>query len=332
MFKKLLFIALGLIPLRLTAQKQVNYNLFVHSFCDNREYFNTVQYPQTIFGTRISPTISLHTDSAQQFVMGVNALREFGASHSGLLNQIDPIAYYQYAKKPFYFAMGVFPRKALIDDYPRALLTDTLNYYRPNVEGMLLKLYGKWGYETVFIDWTSRQTNTARETFMYGIAGRLKKNIFFLDHYSIVYHRAGPIIRIPGDRINDYYSLYARAGIDASHKISFFDSLSISAGLIASIEIIRDPFITTQPNGFIAEACIEHKGLGIREVFYTGQGHHLDYGDAFYKAKVYNRNDLYFTPINFKNIKGRFIYSLHYIENHIEHQQAFQLTYSFTKR
>lgn len=313
------------------AQKPLSYSVYVHSFCDNREYFNPIQYPQTIFGTRISPSMSLHTDSAQSFTLGLNALREFGSSSTNIFNKIDPIAYYKYDKGKFYFAMGLFPRVGLIDDYPRALITDTINYYRPNIEGMLLRFRGNWGHETVWIDWTSRQTVTDRETFLYGLSGVVKKGIFFFGHATTVYHRAGPLIRIPGDRINDYYAGYAKLGIDLSKTKSSFDSLSLAAGLMGSVEVIRDPFITRKPIGFMAEACIQYKGFGIKDVYYAGEGHHLDYGDAFYKAKLYNRTDLYFTPLHIKGIKGRFVYSLHYIDQEINHQQAFQLIYTFTK-
>ena len=155
------------------------------------------------------------------------------------------------------------------------------------------------------------------------------KNLFFFDHYLAFYHLAGPIIRIPNDRIHDYRASYFRLGVDLSDKIKFFDSLSVSGGVFYTTEVLRSPFLFRNIASPIVELCIEHKGIGIRNVFYMGKGHNLDYGDQFYRAKQYDRLDFYFTPLHFKNVYGRFMYTLHYIENHWDNQQQFQLYYTF---
>ncbi len=309
------------------AQNTIRYNIGVHSFCDNREYTSPLQYQQTIFGTRVSPTVQFTTDTFHRFTLGLNALKEFGGS--GFVDVVQPVAYYTYSDKKVVFNIGAFPRKNLLDTYPRALLTDTLHYYRPNVEGMLFQFQGKWGHETVWIDWVGKQSITQKEAFLYGIAGRLQKGIFFVDHYSTVFHQANALVRQPTDRIIDYYAGYVRAGIQLAPKNSYIDSVAISVGTMGSVEVIRSPFVTRKAAGFLAEACIERKGAGIKEAFYMGNGHRLNYGDAFYKGKTYSRTDFYFTPLRYKNISGRFIFSLHYSEQQFDNQQAFLLNYTF---
>jgi len=137
-------------------------------FLDNREFHNSFQEPQTMFGSRFSIELGGSINKEHRFRGGFNYLYEFGGPPDAW--KPNPVLYYQYDKKPFTFFMGAFPRRRIIN-FPLALLTDTLNYYRPNVEGVYLDVKGDWGYQDVFLDWTSRQTDTEFEQFMFGLSG-----------------------------------------------------------------------------------------------------------------------------------------------------------------
>ena len=145
----------------------------LHTFADNREYNKSERFSQTIFGLRFSPEIGLRLDSTHRIRLGFNALHEFGSTK--FTDKIDPVAYYEYQKQDWNFYMGVFPRHQLLSDFPRAVLKDTFNYYRPNVEGMLLKFENKNWRQLLFIDWTSRQTATARENLFSGFPASSRK-------------------------------------------------------------------------------------------------------------------------------------------------------------
>lgn len=297
----------------------------LHSFADNREYGKSGRYPQTIFGIRISPELGLLLDSTHRIRVGFNALHEFGSPK--FTNHIDPVVYYQYMKNNWNFYMGAFPRYKLLTDYPRSILTDTLNYYRPNVEGMLVKYENEHFRQTVWIDWTSRQTATARENFLFGLSGSYKTGIFFISHYAMMLHNAGPAVSIEGDHIEDNGALAVKVGLDLSNN-TFLDSLTINAGGLMSFERVRTIGGWQTPKGLLLEFHAEYRRFGIINSYYNGEGHNIKFGDRFYTSKVYNRTDLTWRPILFKNIEGILDLSFHFVDGVVDSQQAFGLRYN----
>jgi hypothetical protein len=303
-------------------------NINYFGFMDNREYKNSGKVSQTIFGNRLSPVLGLKLDSFNRFHFGFNALYEFGSQKNKFFDKIDPVIFYQNHQRNWDFYIGSFPRLNLLSDYPRALLKDTLNYYRPNIQGMLAKYQTKNFKETIWIDWTSRQTNTDKETFLFGLSGNFNKGIFFLSHYAFVYHNAGAAIPIPNDYLQDNGGVMAEIGVNLSQRTAL-DSLTISAGVMASIERTRaiSSKINT-PKGFISNIYAAYKKWSIQNTFYSGQGHHIIYGDPFYNSKTYNRIDLGWAPIKSKNLEGKFVFSYHFLDGIIDNQQAFFLRYN----
>ncbi|WP_316794317.1 hypothetical protein [Pedobacter frigoris] len=307
--------------------QEVEGNLNIHTFADNREYAKSERFSQTIFGIRFSPEIGLLLDSTHRIRVGFNALHEFGSPK--FTNKIDPVVYYEYRKKDWNFYMGVFPRHKLLSDFPRAVLTDTFNYYRPNVEGMLLKYENANWRQLLFIDWTSRQTATDRENFIFGLSGSYKKDVFFISHYAMMLHNAGPAIDIPGDHIQDNGAAAVKVGVDLSGR-TFLDSLTINTGGLMSFERVRSIGGWRTPKGLLLEAQLEYRRFGITNSFYTGEAHNITYGDQFYTAKTYNRTDLTWRPRIYKGIEGQFTLSFHFLEGVIDSQQAFGIRYNIT--
>lgn len=300
-------------------------NLNLHTFADNREYGNSNRFSQTIFGLRFSPEIGLLLDSTHRLRIGLNALHEFGSPK--FTNKIDPVAYYEFKKQDWNFYMGMFPRRTLVDDYPRALLKDTFNYYRPNVEGMLLKYQNENWKQVLWIDWTSRQTATDRENFIFGLSGSYKKGIFFVSHYAMMLHNAGPAVPIPNDHVEDNGAAIVKVGVDLSHR-TFLDSLTINTGGMMSFERVRSVGGWKTPKGALLELLLEYRRFGVINSFYKGQGHRLLYGDQFYSAKTYNRTDLTWRPHIYKGIEGQFTLSFHFLEGVVDNQQAFGIRYN----
>jgi hypothetical protein len=259
--------------------------------------------------------------------VGFNALHEFGSSK--FTDHIDPVVYYQYIKKDWNFYMGAFPRYKLLTDYPRSVLTDTLNYYRPNVEGMLVKYENEHFRQTLWIDWTSRQTATARENFLFGLSGRYKTGLLFVSHYAMMLHNAGPAVSIEGDHIEDNGALAVKVGLDLSKK-TFMDSLTINVGGLMSFERVRTIGGWQTPKGLLLEFHAEYKGFGIINSYYNGEGHNIRFGDRFYTSKVYNRTDLTWRPILFRNIEGILDLSFHFVDGVVDSQQSFGLRYNIT--
>jgi hypothetical protein len=313
------------------AQTTLDVNFNGLGFLDNREYKDFILRSRTYSGTRTALDFGLNIDTLNSFVVGANAIHEFGAKPYFL--KVDPIAYYRFKNKNWLFHIGEFPREGLVDDYPRALLNDTLRYYRPNIEGMLVRFDNNKNFkETFWLDWVSRQTVTDREQFLFGMSGKyspVAKGPFYISHYFLLLHDAGSAS--DANAITDNGGAQVKFGLDLSHH-TFLDSLSFEAGGMMSIERTRGITGLHLPKGFIATAYLGWHWLALYDEFYSGQGSTIYYGDAFYEKKFYNRADFIFTPFVAKGLKGQFIFSVHRTPGYTSNQEAFRLTYDLGRR
>ena len=315
------------------AQTTLDVNFNALGFLDNREYKDFIPRSRTYSGTRTDLDFGLNIDSLNHFVVGVNAIHEFGAIPFYL--KVNPVAYYKFESKSWLFNAGEFPRAGLIDNYPRALLNDTLMYYRPNIEGLLARYHNDHFMETGWIDWLSRQTETQREQFLFGFEGKYQPSLsgpFYISHYVFMMHDAGAEILLPGDHINDNGGGEVRLGLDFSHRQHTLDSLSFEAGTLVSFQRARgiDGFKT--PKGFVASAYASYGKFAAFDEFYAGQGSAIEYGDAFYEKKFYDRLDLIFTPFAAAGLKGQFVLSIHRTPGYTSNQEAFRLSYDLGRR
>ena len=312
-------------------------NLDIHfngvGFIDNREYKAFLIRSTTIFGTRVALDLGLNLDSLNSFRVGANGLHEFGADP--FFVKVDPILYYHYEHERWQFNIGAFPRNDLVSDYPKAMLNDTLTYYQPNLEGMLTKYSSKYGHETIWIDWVSRQTDVNRENFIFGFSGKHHPKPtapFFISHYFMMLHDAGAKIAIPDDNIRDNGAAQLRLGLDLSHKTRL-DSLTFDAGVMFSFERTRGLNEFKIPKGFVANMYLGWKRFGLADSFYAGEGHQLTYGDAFYTKKLYNRIDISWAPFVFNHIHGKFVFSYHQSPGRLsDNQQSFFLNYDLGRK
>lgn len=309
----------------------VDINFSGLGFMDNREYKDFIDRSHTYSGTRLELDFGLNIDSLNHFIIGANGIHEFGGKPYFL--NVDPVAYYSFTGKHWLFNAGEFPRAGLIE-YPRALLNDTLTYYRPNVQGLLTRYQNENFTETGWIDWVSRQTNTDREQFLFGFSGKYRPggSIFYISHYFLLEHNAGAAIPIPNDHIQDNGGAQVRLGLDFTHKQNLLDSLDVEAGGMISLERERGLDNLQSPKGFIASAYLSYKRFAIFDEYYNGQGSHINYGDAFYEKKFYNRLDLMWTPFSARGIKGQFIFSIHRTPGYTSNQEAFRLTYDLGRK
>jgi hypothetical protein len=334
MIKKLYFtILISLITGAAAVAQSVDMDFSGLGFLDNREYKDFVARSRTYSGTRTALDFGLNIDSLNHFVVGANAIHEFGAIPYFL--KVNPVAYYKYQSAKWLFNAGEFPREGLLDNYPRALLNDTLMYYRPNVEGLLARYQTPNFMETGWIDWVSRQTTVEREQFLFGFEGKYRPVLsgpFYVSHFVFMMHDAGAEILLPGDHINDNGAIQVRLGLDFSHKQHLLDSLSFEAGGMMSLQRARgiDGFQT--PKGFVASAYASYGRFAAFDEFYAGQGSTIDYGDAFYEKKFYDRLDLMFTPFMANHLKGQFILSIHRTPGFTSNQEAFRITYDLGRK
>ncbi|MFB6317060.1 hypothetical protein [Saccharicrinis sp. FJH54] len=315
--------------IQISAQKP-EYDLQFYGFGDNREYDgyeNAIS--QTMLGERTSFALGTTLDGIHRFRVGIDHLFEFG---SGLDEQLPKlIAYYQYDddKKTFYF--GAFPRMKHID-FPLALITDTFNYYRPNIEGFYADYRWSWGHQGGFVDWTSRQTDDRRETFMAALSGEIRSGSFFFQNYITLFHYAGRGIKRDNEFVEDNLALALYAGSDLN-KVLPLQAGYVRAGILESTYRNRGQSDAFQNAwSFIAEVYGEIKYFALRVNFKQGDGLHITNGDRYYDLENYLRTDIIWKFLQNDHVEGRFNLSFHLLDfSVLDQSQQLSLVYRFGK-
>jgi hypothetical protein len=309
------------------AQK-FEYDVTFHGLGDNREFQSQVANSQTILGERTSFAVGTTLDENHQIRVGLSHLFEFGSN----IEEQKPIltAYYHYAndeQKEFYF--GSFPRMDLID-FPLALITDTLLYYRPNIQGFYGRYNWDWGHQNGFVDWTSRQTDTRRETFMAGFSGEIRHANFFFQNYITLFHFAGTAIHGAESRVSDDLGMIFFVGSDLDQLLSLQKSY-VRAGIFSSKYRERgltDGYVDS--NSFMAQLYGESKYFALRSTLNVGDGHNIMNGDRFYDVDSYWRTDVIWKFINSRYVEGRFNLSFHLVDGGtLDQSQQLAIIYKF---
>ena len=320
--------------------QKIDWSVSASSFFDNAEFGHSkFQIPQTMAGIHIAPRLAFSQNRVHSVNVGVDMLHEFGSVE--FVNKYTPIAYYQYKKDPITFLMGAYPREFALENAPRFLFYDSITYYRPMINGLLLKYEDDNGWVQTWMDWTSRQTQTEREAFILGFAGKYGLGVFYLRDYTFMYHFAGTMDPAYSEALHDNVISMTSFGVDLSEK-TFFDKLDVNVGWAVTTERARSESTGwLKHNGFISEATIQYKWLGVFNSFYAGDSHmafysdhssELYWGDPFYRANKYNRTDIYIDFMHSDIASLKLIYSLHACENTVYHQQSLRLSVNIGKK
>ena len=300
-------IGISLLSLQSINCQQLKWEAGFLGFFDNREFFNEYTQPQTMFGARTYGTLGLAINDNQKIAIGADYLFEFGSTAES--ENLKPILYFSHEDEHSKLKIGAFPRIGVIE-MPDFLMSDTLEYYRPNVEGTFIEFTVPWGFQNIWLDWTSRQTDVNRETFMLGGSGGVNLGMFFYRHHFLMFHYAGPAIPIEGDHIRDNGGANFLVGLDLSEK-TFFDSLRISTGLSFSYDRLRNVYDNQYYFGNITQVMAQYAGVGIKNTLSVGDGMVEMLGDPLYKATFYNRIDLFWKFFRKSNIIGKAEFSTH---------------------
>jgi len=325
--KQFIFIcALFAVTNALRAQ-QLEYQVRFQGIGDNREFTHKYNHPQTILGERTGVELGTTIDSLHRFRFGISHLFEFGAEADAVKPKLT--AYYRYSDEKNSFCFGAFPRIELID-FPLAMLTDTFLYYRPNIEGLYGKHNWSWGHQLGFVDWTSRQTMTQRETFMAGLSGEIRLNKFFVQNYVLLFHHAVSAAKNPDEHITDNmgYTLYLGYNFE---ELTGLTKAFLKAGVMGSAireRGVDDDYITG--TSFTGQLYGEGKRFALRSTFSFGDGHHFMNGDRYYAQESYVRTDVIWKFLQYKNIQGHFNLSFHLVDGStLDQQQQLSLIYTF---
>ncbi|MGL6022753.1 MAG: hypothetical protein ACRC0A_06585, partial [Chitinophagaceae bacterium] len=266
-------------------------------------------------------------DSTQGFFAGINYLYEYGDRIDGNMPQVNLFYYFQISK--FTAILGSFPRRGLLN-YPLAILTDTLDNYRPNIEGGFFEIRGKWGFQNIWVDWTGRQRANIRESFFAGFSGRLnilKKDKLFLDHYFSMFHNAGNAMSIKTVDDNGGYSVLL--GTDLTEFTPPLSLFNFRVGILGSYDRQRSltDKISLQSGGF-AQLNIHYKWIGLESSYYLGQKLITFYGDKLYGSGNYARINIVgmpFATLSNKYVDARIVWGVQFVDGKFQNNQMLTL-------
>jgi len=316
--------------------QEVLYQAGIHSFFDNNEFEGCpVGFSQTMAGVHLVPQIGLAWEGKHRIFAGVDAMHEFGGEKN--IGYYDPIAYYEYAGNPFHFYMGAFPRKIAQDRYPLFFFQDSIRNYRPTMTGFFWEYNSEKGdFMNLWLDWTSRQSFSRRETFFMGWSGRYNQNIFYAQHFGYMYHFAGVIDPEKHTPVRDNGRLWTALGIDLSSKTPL-DELNINAGWALGLE--RDRATNDgwdYRKGLLSEVKVEYRGIGLFNTYYRGDAQskyynefqsELYWGDRLYRATRYDRLDGYVYFFKTDVVKLKFVFTLHFVNSGMFTEQQLYATF-----
>ena len=312
------------------AQKFV-YQAGVHSFFNNNEFTGSeVKNSQTFAGVHFVPQLGLSFQEKHRIFAGFDAMREFGSERA--IDIIDPVAYYQFDSQPFVFYMGAFPRKPLLDNYPRMFFQDSIRLFRPIINGFFWELRSqKDNYFNVWLDWTGRQSEQRRESFFMGYSGRYQLGMVYVQHFGYMFHFAASMNPVIPEPVHDNGVMLTSIGLDLAKKADF-EKLELNAGYSIGLDRNRgNDEGWRRSNGFLSELKVEYRGIGLLHTLYRGKGqqtfyntfqNQLYWGDQAYRTEKYNRTDAYLYFIKNHVASVKFIYSFHFLEKKMFHEQS----------
>lgn len=305
-----------------TSAQELNIELNYEGFFDNREYFHDLSPHYSLFGHRIAPGVYFKLKDNISFHSGFSYVQEFGDLIGK--HKADFYGYLARTGKYTDFYFGIYPRTNF-GSLHRVLLNDTINYFRPYIEGMGIRLNTKHGKLEGWMDWTSRQTDTIRESFLISINGEWLFHNFFVNHQLLALHYANPGISTPDDHIRDNIGTVFLAGYKPETFL-FFDQISLGAGAIVSFDRLRTVYDWRTPAGFLIDLHLKYKLVSLDALYYSGDGHNLVYGDNFYKASSYVRFDGNLHLFSGTRFNGLVQFSMHLIEGEVNYSQLLKIT------
>jgi len=298
-------------------------------YADNREYKSIYTEDKTFFGAILSPKLYFALDSNHRIYGGLHYNQDFGR-HSQNKERSSPIAYYNFQNENIDFAIGLMPRHERLAYIPRLVLSDTLMYDRPNMEGMYFAYHNQQFSQAIYIDWLSKQSDQHRERFVVGLSGKYTFGDFYIADDALLYHNALSSNDDIDEHIQDNAVVLLRIGTDLSRR-TFLDSLTIDAGMAVGFDRVRSEYDFRTAKGFLSNIHLGYRQFFLSNTLYLGEALNLPNGDSFYHRDTYNRLDLGWMPFRKGNLEGRFTASFHFAPDQVSNQQAFTLRYRFGK-
>ena len=316
---------------------------------DNREGDQTYSPQQTIFFSRLSPSLGVRFGKSEhekvnndgikkkypdvhKLVAGTHYIQPIGIGYKE--NKFVPTAYYTFSHKVvkevkrdssvlridgtntpdfkvWSVSFGMIPRR-LSYRLPEILWSDSMDYYNPNIRGILLQCTkNNLAFHEISLDWRSLQSAEQREAFNvnYNVRKYFHRYLrgispFFIGGNVQLNHLAKRNPALEGEGVNDDMFAYPYIGWDFSDK-TVFDRFRIKAGYAVSFDRCRAIGDWEVDGGLLADLHLLWKKIGIIETLYAGNkqfplypmyGSLLNMGDPHYQSSFYSLTSIY-SPI-----------------------------------
>lgn len=303
--------------------RKIHFYVGYQGFFDNREFNNVQnQLPTTFFGHRIELAANFHIDSTLSFTFGINPLQEFGSPV--LFSFVQSTIYVQKQGRNYQFLFGSFPRTYTIDYLPRALFSDTITYYRPNITGLSFRRKKGNHFFSSWIDWTAQKTTVQREHFHIGIFSKMNMKQFSIQFYSLLSHLANDADNIPRKPLEE--SLMNQVTFQYHIKLNQSWNYQTAISLLHSLERVRNGSPTRSASSILIENTLSTKFLELKHTLKRGESHFIYSGDPFYQYANYARLDLLLNTLKSQKINIQGGYSLRFINEKLLHQQKITVT------
>ena len=278
---------------------------------------------------------------------GAEIQKQFGGKFSNILDGIS--LYYNYDDGNHRLYAGVFPREKMAGEYSEAFFSDSLNFFRQVIQGLLYSYDGKtrtgWNINVeAGIDWMGQYSDTERERFMIFSAGEFSTKIFTIGYNAYVYHFASSEA-VHG--VMDNILVYPYFKADFGQRLGI-QEFSLRGGWLQSMQNDRK-----HGNGYLFPGggefsfVVRHWNVRLENKVYAGgdlmpfydmtddigvqYGNSLYFGDRYYSvgSGFYDRLELSYEPriTDFLSVKVSAI--AHFYNKYCGWQQMVTIKMSF---
>ena len=320
--------------------QELTWKLGYNYFFDNEEYSgSTYSLDQTMHGMNLMPELGLRLDDRQTVYAGVNLLKIGGSPR--FTDGEDFMAYYQYKTPKVMIRAGSFPKEDMLDNYSTFLFKDSIRYFRPIMHGIFVKVGNDNNdFFNVWLDWTGYGSESIRESFFVGASGLKKKNMFFAEMQSYLYHYANTTPSTESFSVSEQFQANLSLGMFHSNKTGL-DTLLFSVGGLFGLERVRGLNKSfDKPIGLTMRLNAEYNGLGTDNIayfgdkrmsFYNNHGDNLYWGTPFLQGSSYIRSRWYIKLIRSARVNAEIGLNLHFTEKQVLFQQAITLSININK-
>lgn len=333
MTKRIFFLLLIFVSQLNLFSQSLEWKAGLNYFFDNTEYAkSTLTVDQTMTGVHFTPQIGFSFDSIHSVFAGVDLLKISGSQN--VIDILQPVAYYRYHTKKVNFYAGSFLRSELLSNYSDLFFQDSINYFRPTMQGIFWEVGPKNAYFNLWLDWTGHQTALNRETFFVGASAHKSVGVFFADFQSYMFHFATTRPNTQGYSVCDNLLGHFSLGVNYSNPTGL-DTLLFAVGVLAGGE--RDRALTDGlhvPVGVVLRLNAEYKGFGTQNMLYAGQPRNVFYknyntamywNNPFLQSGFYLQSKWFLDVIRSGSVNGRLNLNMHISEGKVMYEQVFTL-------